>query len=97
MNFTNHALGATVAVVMTAFTFGSIGGYAEHVAEVGQIASVQTVAAAQIDGQLQKALRRDQRQVHDNVVDSVLAMLPPLAVELPTVTVVGHRSTKRSV
>jgi hypothetical protein len=92
MNIQNHLLSAAAAAVMTVATFGGIGGYADHIASASHVAApVQTVAAASIDSQLQRTLRNAQRDVRNNVIDNVAALLPPLAIDLPTVTVIGRR------
>lgn len=89
--FYKHLTAATAAVVMTAATFVGINAYAGAVVQDGRIvASLQTAAAAQIDTQLQVALRQSQREVQDNIVSSVLILAPAVNVG-PAATMVALR------
>ena len=88
-----HLTSAAAAIVMTAATFGGINGYAGHIVSADRAASLQTVASMQIDTSLQQALRKAEHEVRNNVVDNVAGLLPPIAIELPTVMVVAHRHT----
>lgn len=92
MNIQNHLAGAAAAIAMTVATFGGIDGYATHVQRVEVAAAApHAVAAAGIDAQLQRSLRQTQREVRDNVLANLLAMLPPVSVEIPTLTVIARR------
>ncbi|WP_154662412.1 hypothetical protein [Solimonas flava] len=91
MNIQMHLAGAAVAIAMTVATFGGIDGYAAHVKRVEVAAASQHVAAASVEAQLQRSLRQTQREVRDNVLTNLQAMLPPVSVEVPTLMVIARR------